>query len=117
MLLEHAPCQACRAPFRGQAAASVICDRCNAAYHLKCVHLKSVPRTYWYCQACSAHIKARGIRCPTEDLLLQQFLQGQKAPPELHDAFTKQAERLSFAGGQLLTWQHDRWLHYAPVGH
>jgi hypothetical protein len=70
MLLEHAPCTACKEPFGGQGAASVICDRCNAAYHLKCVRLKAVPPTYWYCQACSAHIKARGIHCPTEDLLL-----------------------------------------------
>jgi Integrase zinc binding domain len=26
------------------------------------------------------------------------------------------AERFSFAGGQLLTWQYDRWIHFAPVG-
>lgn len=39
MLLEAAPCTACRAPFLGQGATSVICDRCNAAYHLKCAHL------------------------------------------------------------------------------
>ncbi len=69
MLLEAAPCTACKEPFSGLGAASVICDRCNAAYHLKCAGLKVVPPTYWYCHACSAHIKARGVLCPSEDLL------------------------------------------------
>jgi hypothetical protein len=42
---------------------------------------------------------------------------GSKPPPELHAAFKKLAERYSFAAGQLLTWQHDRWIHFAPQGY
>lgn len=116
MLLEAAPCTSCKRPFTGTGAASVICDRCNAAYHLPCARLKSVPPTYWYCASCDAHIKARGITCPTEDILFQQFLLGSKPPPELLAGYRKQAERLSFTQGKLLIWQDAKWVHFAPLG-
>jgi hypothetical protein len=71
LLLEAAPCTSCKLNFKGKGARSVICDFCNAPYHLGCTTLKSVPSTYWFCKACMAHILARSTQCPTEDILLQ----------------------------------------------
>jgi hypothetical protein len=87
MLLEAAPCSQCSKPFSGEGKLSVICDRCNAPFHLKCVRLTNPPPTYWYCQGCSSHIAARGLQCPTEDVLLHRYLLGMGAPPELRSSF------------------------------
>lgn len=69
LLLEAAPCSSCHTHFTPHAA-SVICDRCNAPYHVRCAGLHRTPATYWYCKLCTTHIHARGYKCPTEDIPL-----------------------------------------------
>lgn len=68
LLLESAPCATCDGRLPMDSKHSVICDRCNRPFHLRCTRLKAVPATYWYCRECAAHIRGRGICCPTEDL-------------------------------------------------
>lgn len=70
LLLESAHCAACHQNFGHNEARSVVCDRCNTPYHLRCTKLKRVPDTYWYCVLCTKHIASRGIQCPCEDLEL-----------------------------------------------
>ena len=79
LLLESAPCSACDGTIAREAA-SLVCDRCNSAFHLRCTKLRAIPATYWYCRRCMSHIHSRGIRCPTEDLALQDFLRTGAAP-------------------------------------
>jgi hypothetical protein len=40
----------------------LLCDRCNAEAHLKCLHIKSVPSTEWYCSVCADRQTARESR-------------------------------------------------------
>ncbi len=68
LLLEAAPCGACHQPLSKSAAASLVCDRCNTPFHLRCTSRSTPPPTYWYCPRCSNHIAARGYQCPTEDI-------------------------------------------------
>lgn len=71
LLLEAAPCAACHKSFTpATSTQSVVCDRCNNPFHLRCTKLKQIPVTYWYCAKCAAHHHARGLQCPTEDLAL-----------------------------------------------
>ena len=87
LLLESAPCATCHNPFTPTGASSVVCDRCNRPYHLRCTRLHRAPATYWYCRECAAHIRARGYMCPTEDVALQTYLLTGTAPPRLRAAF------------------------------
>jgi hypothetical protein len=32
----------------------ILCDSCDAAFHLKCVGLRAIPRGNWYCSRCHA---------------------------------------------------------------
>ena len=116
MLLEAAPCGKCGKAFTGKGANSVVCDRCNAPLHLHCAHLTRVPPTYWYCQGCQSHITARGIRCPTEDTLLQRHLLGEGVPQELLGSFREQAATLSFFSGKLHKWVDRQWVHFPSTG-
>ena len=75
----------------------MVCDRCNAAFHLRCTRLQAVPATYWYCKRCTSHIHGRGIQCPTEDLALQHFLLTGTAPSHLRADFAARAQNLSFS--------------------
>ena len=116
MLLEAAPCSIFQLPFQGEEKLSVVCDRCNASFHLRCVRLSAVPPTYWYCQGCSSHLTARGLSCPTEDVLLQRYLLGLGAPPELQVNFMHQSNSLTFDAGKLFKWIGRSWVHYPPLG-
>ena len=93
----------------------MVCDRCNAPFHLRCTSLHHLPPTYWYCDACRCHIHARGIACATKDIPLQQFLRSGKAPAPLLDAFRAQAKALTFTD-QLYAWRHTQWLPYPAAG-
>jgi len=115
LLLEAAPCAACHQDITGKGSKSLICDRCNAAFHLRCTSLRQVPATYWFCATCQAHIRARGISCPTEDLALQHFLLSGHAPPALLPAFRSRATDLSFTD-RLYCWKAGKWLPYPPKG-
>lgn len=87
LLLESAPCHSCHQDIPADSSQGLICDKCNRPFHLSCLSLPAPPPTYWYCSACIAHINARGIECPTEDLELQQYLLGNPAPPHLAELF------------------------------
>lgn len=115
LLLEAAPCHKCAGDIPKDSACSVICDRCNHPFHLKCVQLEAPPSTYWYCPACSTHIAARGIDCPTEDLLLQQYLMGAQFPPKETALFQKASQGLCFHEGQLHKWQNEKWVPWPPA--
>ena len=53
LLLESSPCTQCKQRIGRASAQSIVCDGCNAAFHLACVGLKHVPATYWYCTSCN----------------------------------------------------------------
>ena len=114
LLLEAAPCTACHTDFATSGVGRVVCDRCNAPYHLRCTRLKALPPTYWYCRQCATCIRARGIRCPTEDLALQTYLLTGHAPLDLLPSFRLQANHLTFTT-QLLTWRDHQWVPYPPA--
>ena len=93
-----------------------MCDRCNAVFHLRCTGLHQVPATYWYCKQCRSLIHGRGIRCPTEDIALQQYLLSGSAPPALRQSFAERARDLSFTD-RLYIWRSERWMPWPSVGH
>ena len=115
MLLEASPCTRCSLDIPADSKLGLVCDRCNKPYHLACLGLSAVPATYWYCPACAAHIAARGIACPTEDLQLQEYLLGVAAPPSLAPTFREAAATLTFQD-QLYKWVSGQWLPYPPHG-
>ena len=116
MLLEAAPCSQCQLPFQGEGEESVVCDRCNAPFHLKCIRLSCVPPTYWYCKGCSSHLVARGLSCPTEDILLHRYLLGLGAPPTLLSTYRYLSSTLTFDQGKLFKWIGRKWVHFPPMG-
>jgi transposase InsO family protein len=115
LLLESAPCHACSRDIAASSRTSVVCDRCNKPFHLACVALGEVPRTYWYCSKCSSHHRAHGLTCPTQDLALQRYLLDLPTPRDLHANFAAAARLLSFTD-QLYAWRGERWLPYPPEG-
>lgn len=52
-LLEAAPCQACRQLIKAESS-SLVCDLCNAAYHLRCTTFRQTPTTAWFCPPCAS---------------------------------------------------------------
>ena len=115
MLLEASPCRRCSQDIPADSRLGLVCDRCNQPYHLSCLGLADIPATYWYCPECAAHIAARGITCPTEDIQLQEYLLGVVAPPQLATTFRAAAATLTFTD-QLLKWVDGKWLPYPPYG-
>ena len=116
LLLESAPCSSCGSTIATDEPASLVCDRCNAVFHLRCTGLHQVPATYWYCKQCRSLIHGRGIRCPTEDIALQQYLLSGSAPPALRQSFAERARDLSFTD-RLYIWRSKRWMPWPSVGH
>jgi hypothetical protein len=115
LLLEAAPCTACQQHLPPGAANTLVCDRCNAPYHLRCTSLTVTPATNWFCKTCSSHIRARGISCPTEDIELQHFLLTGECPTALRSAFQAQAKQLAYTNA-LHTWRDGRWVPYPSHG-
>ena len=81
-LLESAPCSRCHQSIVAMSLASIVCDGCNAAFHLSCVGMKEVPVSYWYCNTCAKHIRARGCKEPAEDVPFLRYLLSGKASAE-----------------------------------
>ena len=115
LLLEAAPCAACDQALGATEAKSLICDRCNAPYHLRCTSLHTPPPTYWYCTKCAHHIRSRGYQCPTEDIPLQLYLLTGRAPPHLLPTFQHTTSTYTFTD-QLYSWHTNRWVAFPPKG-
>ncbi len=115
LLLEAAPCAACNQHLPPDDPHTLVCDRCNAPYHLRCTSLTTVPRTNWFCKGCARHIRARGIQCPTEDVELQQYLLDGTCTPALRPAFQAQAAHLTHTHC-LHSWRDGRWVPYPSEG-
>lgn len=115
LLLEAAPCSACSQPLHASSQRSLVCDRCNAAYHLRCTPRTQPPPTYWYCAACTQHIRSRGYQCPSEDIPLQHYLLTGRAPPHLLDDFRRASTSLTFTD-QLYSWRDSTWKPFPPKG-
>ncbi len=115
LLLEAAPCTACNQHLPPDAPNTLVCDRCNAPFHLRCTSLTHVPPTSWYCKTCTRHIHARGIQCPTEDVELQRYLLDGTCTPTLKQAFSQQARHLSYTHC-LHSWRDGKWVPYPTTG-
>jgi hypothetical protein len=115
LLLEAAPCTACHLHLPPDAPHTLVCDRCNQPYHLRCTSLSRAPATNWFCKPCSAHIRAKGITCPTEDVELQQYLLDGTCHPSLRPAFQQQARHLTYTH-TLHSWRDGKWVPYPSQG-
>ena len=70
--LRAIPCGKCGELDAGQDM--VVCDRCEAPFHVHCVPTNLPGSGPWYCQLCRGIILTRGSTDPVEDLALLDFL-------------------------------------------
>lgn len=122
-LLESSPCAKCHLRIQANTQSSLVCDGCNAAYHLACLGMKNTPATYWYCTNCTRQLAATGIKEPAEDIAFQLYLLHGKTPSQEHAAYfaalakhyryeTRTSSNNNMTHEQLQRWIDDRWKDY-----
>lgn len=53
---------------------ALTCDICSDCAHLRCLHLDTVPRGFWYCESCLVKIHNHKYRDITVDLDLMHYV-------------------------------------------
>ena len=95
-----------------------MCDRCGAAWHLKCAELPELPKRYWYCQQCTREIETKGERDITYDSELLDYLQHGLHPQDTKRlaAVQRAAQFLRYsAAGGLEICRQGSWLKVPSV--